>query len=347
VPRRRRRHFERARGFTSLLTGRRSSGRYGRFGATASAAHIEFSHINDSRVNWSNAMRAAHAVAPNLAYPPQWRLPTTDVKPLARSKCRLRRRGAPPCRSHARGGGRFPVLLPPRDRNRLWFGPTKRFRVGRCMANRRPIYSKTVSQWVYTMYSSYQTGRSPFKFRTTKTQSNRQRPKGHCCKQISRLPAPARASFVLVGRVIRRPPFPECFFSSFVCGRAGPTCCVRSIEESPNPPHLPGPLVGANCRLPEGPPVGDLHVVRRRVYRSSRGRTRGWKPHVVRWSTDCPPVGNNSPLIVFDRPGGDPNGSRWCAMFKAVNAYAMTLQACHLRTRCGPRCAVHGFPAPT
>jgi len=31
-------------------------------------------------------MRAAHAVAPNLAYPPQWHLPTTDVKPPARSK---------------------------------------------------------------------------------------------------------------------------------------------------------------------------------------------------------------------------------------------------------------------
>jgi hypothetical protein len=29
------------------------------------------SHINDSRVNSRNAMRAAHAVAPNLAYPPQ------------------------------------------------------------------------------------------------------------------------------------------------------------------------------------------------------------------------------------------------------------------------------------
>ena len=200
VPRRRRRHSERARGLV-CLTGRRHSGGCARFGATACVARFVFSHINYSRVDSSNAMRVAHAVAPNLAYPPQWRLPTTDVKPLARSKCRLRRRGAPPCRSHARGGGRFPVLLPPRDRNRLWFGPTKRFRVGRCMANRRPIYSKTVSQWVYTMYSSYQTGRSPFKFRTTKTQSNRQRPKGHCCRQISRLPAPARASFVLVGRV--------------------------------------------------------------------------------------------------------------------------------------------------
>ena len=37
-------------------------------------------------------MRAADAVAPNLAYPPQWRLPTTNIKPLARSKF---------CRRHA------------------------------------------------------------------------------------------------------------------------------------------------------------------------------------------------------------------------------------------------------
>jgi len=56
-------------------------------------------------------MRAADAVAPNLAYPTEERLPTNDIKPLARSKCRRRRRGAPPCRRHARGGGRFPVLL--------------------------------------------------------------------------------------------------------------------------------------------------------------------------------------------------------------------------------------------
>ena len=57
-------------------------------------------------------MRAAAAVAPNLAYPPEWRLPATDIKRLARSKCRRRRSGAPPCRRHARGRGRFPVLLP-------------------------------------------------------------------------------------------------------------------------------------------------------------------------------------------------------------------------------------------
>jgi len=94
-------------------------------------------------------MRAAHAVAPNLAYPPQWRLPTTHIKPLARSKRRRRRRGAPPSRRHARGGGRFPVLLPLRARNRLWFGPPKHFRVGRYMANRRSIDSKTLPKWVY------------------------------------------------------------------------------------------------------------------------------------------------------------------------------------------------------
>ena len=129
--------------------GRRTCGGNGRFGATASAARIVFSHINDSRVNTSNAMRASHAVAPNLAYPPQWHLPTTDVKPLARSKCRRRRRGAPPCRRHARDGGRFPVLLPLRDRNRLRFGPTKHFRVCRYMANRGSINSKTLPQWVY------------------------------------------------------------------------------------------------------------------------------------------------------------------------------------------------------
>jgi hypothetical protein len=96
VPRRRRRHSERARGLV-CLTGRRHSGGCARFGATACVARFVFSHINYSRVDSSNAMRVAHAVAPNLAYPPQWRLPTADVKPLARSKCRRRRRGAPPC----------------------------------------------------------------------------------------------------------------------------------------------------------------------------------------------------------------------------------------------------------
>jgi hypothetical protein len=94
-------------------------------------------------------MRAAHADTPNLAYPPEWRLPTTDVKPLARSKCRRRRRGAPTCRRRARGGGHFPVLLPLRACNRLWFGPSKHSRVGRSMANRRSINSKTLPKWVY------------------------------------------------------------------------------------------------------------------------------------------------------------------------------------------------------
>jgi hypothetical protein len=50
--------------------GRRSSGEYGTFGATA---RIVFSHINDTRVNSSNAIRAADAIAPNLAYPPEER----------------------------------------------------------------------------------------------------------------------------------------------------------------------------------------------------------------------------------------------------------------------------------
>ena len=95
-------------------------------------------------------MCAADAGARNLAYPPEWRLPTTDIKPLACSKCRRRRRGALPCRRHARRGGRFPVLLPLRARNRLWFGPTKHFRVGRYMANRRSINLKTLQKWVYT-----------------------------------------------------------------------------------------------------------------------------------------------------------------------------------------------------
>ena len=126
VPRRRRRHSERARGLV-CLTGRRHCGGYARFGATACAARIVILHINDSRVNSSKAMRAAHAVAPNLSYPPQWRLPTTDIKSVARSKCRRRPYGTPPCRRHPRGGGRFLVLLPLRARKRLWFGPTKHF----------------------------------------------------------------------------------------------------------------------------------------------------------------------------------------------------------------------------
>ena len=50
---------------------------------------------------------------------------------------------------HAGGRGRFPVLLPLRARNSFWFGPTKHFRVGRSMANRRSINSKTLPKWVY------------------------------------------------------------------------------------------------------------------------------------------------------------------------------------------------------
>ena len=45
-----------------------------------------------------NTMGAADAVAPNLPYPPEERLPVRDVKPLSRSKCRCRRRGTPPRR---------------------------------------------------------------------------------------------------------------------------------------------------------------------------------------------------------------------------------------------------------
>jgi len=131
-------------------TGRRSSGGGGRFGAMACAARIVFSHVNDSTLNSSNAIRAAHAVAPNLAHPPEERLATTDIKPLARSKCRRRRRGAPPCRRHARGGGHFPVLLPVRTRNSLWSGSTKHFRVSGCMANRRSIISRNSPKWLYS-----------------------------------------------------------------------------------------------------------------------------------------------------------------------------------------------------
>jgi hypothetical protein len=38
--------------------------------------------MNDSTVDSSNAMRAADAVAPKQAYPPEERLPATDIKPL-------------------------------------------------------------------------------------------------------------------------------------------------------------------------------------------------------------------------------------------------------------------------
>jgi len=47
---------------------------------------------------WESTARAAHAVASNLAFPPEVRLPVRGIKPLARSKCRCRRRGTPPRR---------------------------------------------------------------------------------------------------------------------------------------------------------------------------------------------------------------------------------------------------------
>jgi len=47
---------------------------------------------------WGNTMCAADAVAPNVLYLPEKRLLVRDVKPLARSKCRRRRRGTPPRR---------------------------------------------------------------------------------------------------------------------------------------------------------------------------------------------------------------------------------------------------------
>jgi hypothetical protein len=108
-----------------------------------------FYHINDSRGNSLKAVRAANAVAQNLAHPLEECLTTTDIKPRARSKCRRRPRSAPRCRRHARGGGRVPVLLPVRALNRLWFGPTKHFRVDRYMAIRLSIDSDTLPKWVY------------------------------------------------------------------------------------------------------------------------------------------------------------------------------------------------------
>jgi hypothetical protein len=47
---------------------------------------------------WENAMRAADAGAPDLPYLPEERRPVRDVKPLARSTCRRRRRGTTPRR---------------------------------------------------------------------------------------------------------------------------------------------------------------------------------------------------------------------------------------------------------
>jgi len=59
---------------------------------------MAFDDLNLESFIWENIMRAADAVAPNLPYLPEERLPVRDVKPLARSKCRRRRRGTPPCR---------------------------------------------------------------------------------------------------------------------------------------------------------------------------------------------------------------------------------------------------------
>ena len=89
------REFRIDRLFNSRISAQTGGG--GRFGATASAARIVFSHINDSRVNTSNAMRPAHAVAPNLAPPPEERRPVSELKPLYQWKYRRCRRGAPPC----------------------------------------------------------------------------------------------------------------------------------------------------------------------------------------------------------------------------------------------------------
>ena len=53
---------------------------------------------NISRVNSSNAVRAANAVAPNLPPPPEERRPVSETQPLYQWKYRRCRRGAPPCR---------------------------------------------------------------------------------------------------------------------------------------------------------------------------------------------------------------------------------------------------------
>ena len=67
-----------------------------------------------------------------------------------------------------------------------------------------------------------------FQVRTTKTESNRQRPNGRCCNQISRLPAPARASFVLIGRVKYPNPPNASFRRSYVVGREPRAVSARS-----------------------------------------------------------------------------------------------------------------------
>ena len=54
-------------------------------------------------------MRAAEAVAPNLPYSPQERLPVREFEPLARSKSRCRWRGTPP-RHDAKYGSQWRFL---------------------------------------------------------------------------------------------------------------------------------------------------------------------------------------------------------------------------------------------
>ena len=99
--------------------------------------------------NKSNAMRAAHAVAPNLAPPSEERLPVREIKPLAHSKYRRRRRGAPPRRhqiADAVAFSSFSHFVP---------SPSKDFWEGRYVANRRSINSQYLPKWtVYFRASS-------------------------------------------------------------------------------------------------------------------------------------------------------------------------------------------------
>ena len=98
---RRRRHLGRA--------GRRSSAGYARFGAMTSAAHMAFDELTLESFKWENTLCAADAVAQNLPYPPEC-LPVRDMKPLARSKCRRRRRRGTPPRHDADCGSQWRYL---------------------------------------------------------------------------------------------------------------------------------------------------------------------------------------------------------------------------------------------
>jgi len=89
-------------------------------------------------------MRAADAVAPNLPYPPEERLPVRDVKPLARSKCRRRRRGTPP-RRDADCASQWRFLRLHATHVLILAG----VEIFYDMANRRYINSKTLPQWVH------------------------------------------------------------------------------------------------------------------------------------------------------------------------------------------------------